>query len=193
VSALRAPLDLGPAAPPELPRELAGVFSALGPAVLGFVRASGCGDPEDVVGDVFARTARGLPRFEGDDRALRAWVFTIAYRSVIDDHRRARRQRLLLRKMGRGAPAPPPDEPFDPALVAALRQLTPDQRQVVTLRFIADVPLEEVSRVTGKPLGAVKSLQHRGLLALRTLLEPGPAARHWDQPSPLRAGARAGT
>jgi RNA polymerase sigma-70 factor, ECF subfamily len=177
VTAIGALLAVDTAAPPAPPRDVAHLFSALGPPVLGYVRGCGCRDPEDVVGEVFTRIAGALPRFDGDDRALRAWVFTIAYRCVIDDRRRSQRHGLLLRRVGHSAPVAAPDEPFDPALLAALGHLTAEQREVVTLRFIADLPLDEVSRITGKPVGAVKALQHRGLLALRALLQASSAQR----------------
>ena len=67
----------------------------------------------------------------------------------------------------------PPNEPFDPGLHNALLQLTPDQREVVTLRFVADLAIEEVARITGRPVGAVKSLQHRALRTLASALSIG--------------------
>jgi RNA polymerase sigma-70 factor (ECF subfamily) len=65
---------------------------------------------------------------------------------------------------------PAPNEPFDAALHDALLQLTPDQREVVTLRFVADLAIEEVARITRRPTGAVKSLQHRALRVLAAAL-----------------------
>ncbi len=52
--------------------------------------------------------------------------------------------------------------------------LTPDQREVVTLRFVADLAIEEVARITGRPIGAVKALQHRALRALASTLTTEP-------------------
>ena len=54
-----------------------------------------------------------------------------------------------------------------------MTQLTPDQREVVTLRFVADLAIEEVARITGRPVGAVKSLQHRALRALASAMSMG--------------------
>jgi RNA polymerase sigma-70 factor (ECF subfamily) len=48
--------------------------------------------------------------------------------------------------------------------------LTPDQRQVVVLRFVEGWELEEVAASLGKPHGAVKSLQYRGLVGLKKML-----------------------
>jgi RNA polymerase sigma-70 factor (ECF subfamily) len=65
-----------------------------------------------------------------------------------------------------------PAEPVDPALVAALASLTPDQREVVLLRFVADLSLDDVAKLTRRKVGAVKALQHRGLENLGRILPP---------------------
>jgi RNA polymerase sigma-70 factor (ECF subfamily) len=100
---------------------------------------------------------------------VRKWVFAVARHRVVDDaRRRARRPKVD------GAPVPDlpgrpvaaSDELVDPVLLAALAQLTPDQREVVLLRFVADLPLEAVARITRRRLGAVKALQHRALTQL---------------------------
>lgn len=54
---------------------------------------------------------------------------------------------------------------------AVLDRLAPDQREVVVLRFLVDLPLAEVAAVTGRSLPAVKALQHRGLARLKHLVE----------------------
>jgi RNA polymerase sigma-70 factor (ECF subfamily) len=76
----------------------------------------------------------------------------------------------------------PADAP-DPELVRALALLTDDQREVIALRFIADLPLEEVARITKRKIGAVKALQHRGLATLgRILTAAADAYRRDDEP-----------
>ena len=52
-----------------------------------------------------------------------------------------------------------------------LAELTPDQRDVMLLRVVADLTVEQVAEVVGKPPGAVKALQRRALAALRRLVE----------------------
>jgi RNA polymerase sigma-70 factor (ECF subfamily) len=69
----------------------------------------------------------------------------------------------------------------------ALRRLTPDQQQVIILKFVEGLSNAEVGLILGKPEGAVKSLQHRALAALRRQLEkalPPSAWPRWVRSSP---------
>jgi RNA polymerase sigma-70 factor (ECF subfamily) len=144
------------------------VFRTLAGPVHGYLRASGAQESDDLLGDVFVDVTRSLARFEGDDDALRRWVFTIAHNRLVDERRHAERRRRLAPV----APAPSAmqPEPLDPELEAALGQLTPDQRDVVVLRFVADLPLDAVASLMGRNVGAVKALQHRALARLQAQL-----------------------
>lgn len=130
-------------------------------------------EPEDVLSEVFLQVARSLPRFRGADEDLRPWVFTIARHRAIDERRRrARRPRTAVLDDDAAEPTgSAPAEPVDAELLEALRELTPDQREVVVLRFVADLSLEQVAAVTKRPVGAVKSMQHRALAQLARILE----------------------
>jgi RNA polymerase sigma factor (sigma-70 family) len=139
------------------------VYRSLAPAVLGYLRAQGVQEPEDVTGEVFLQVARDIHRFEGDNDALRRWVFTIAHHRMVDSHRRRVRRPIASDSELPDRAAPPPAEPLDPALVEALSTLTEAQREVVVLRFIADLPVEAVAKLTGRAEGAVKAMQHRAL------------------------------
>lgn len=153
-------------------RSAAWVYRLYAPAVLGYLRAERVSDPEDLLGEIFLQVTRDLPKFSGDDDALRRWVFTIAHNRVIDSSRRAGRRREELVAYAPDDITPEPSDPFDPALVAALHELTPDQREVLTLRFIADLPIETVARLTQRSEEGVKALQHRALRSLKKNLAP---------------------
>jgi RNA polymerase sigma-70 factor (ECF subfamily) len=145
-------------------------YRALAPAVLGYLRAQRAPEPEDLLGEVFLQVARDLPRFSGDEGALRRWVFAIAHNRLLDARRRAARRPAIASSAVPEQPVPV-HEAVDPELVDALAGLTPDQREVLVLRFVADLPLEDVARITRRRVGAVKALQHRGLEALQRNLE----------------------
>ena len=153
------------------PRSVEVIYDSMAPPVLGYFRSHRMADPEGLTGDVFVAVTQRLPAFEGDDAALRRWVFTIAHHRRVDEIRRA----------SRAAPAGPPTrealepvDPFDPDLVAALASLTDDQRQVVVLRHVADLSVEDVAAITDRSPGSVKMLSARGLEALAARLAPVP-------------------
>jgi DNA-directed RNA polymerase specialized sigma24 family protein len=71
----------------------------------------------------------------------------------------------------RAAPTAP--DSFDPELVRALDRLTADQREVVALRFVADLSIDTVAALTDRTPNAVKALQHRALETLARELNDG--------------------
>ena len=146
------------------------IYRALAPAVLGYLRAQRAPDPEDVLGEVFLQVARDLDRFSGDELALRRWVFAIAHNRLLDARRRQGRRPAAADREVPDRPGPPRADPVDPALIEALSTLTSEQREVIVLRFVADLPLEDVARITRRRLGAVKAMQHRALETLGRLL-----------------------
>jgi RNA polymerase sigma factor (sigma-70 family) len=136
------------------------VYEDLAAPVLGYLRALSVSDADDVLGEVFLQVVRDIDRFHGDEAAMRRWVFSIAHNRAMDAHRRTRRRPAPIPEVG---DVPPPDEPFDAELLDALARLSSDQREVVVLRFVADLSLESVARVNGRSVGAVKALQHRAI------------------------------
>jgi RNA polymerase sigma-70 factor (ECF subfamily) len=155
-------------------------YRAFAPAVLGYLRGQGVPDPEDVLSEVFLQVARSLPRFRGADDEVRPWVFTIARNRAIDDRRRRGRRPSVPRAVLPERSARPAAEPIDPALVAALGRLTPEQQEVVVLRFVADLPLEEVASITHRTAGAVKAMQHRALAQLARIVDDPSSAVEGD-------------
>jgi RNA polymerase sigma-70 factor, ECF subfamily len=129
-------------------------------------------DPEDLLGEVFLQVARDIKKVPSDDLAARKWVFAVARNRVIDEIRRgSRRPKVSDRNLSDLADSPAHD-PMDPALLAALNNLTPDQREVVLLRFVADLPLDDVATMTRRSVGAIKALQHRALAQLAKAVSP---------------------
>lgn len=151
------------------------LYRDLAPAVLGYLRARGAADPEDLLGDVFLRVVRKLSSFSGDERQFRAWVLTIAHNRLLDDHRARTRRPLaaasheVLAQVGECRDA---EQEAIAGLEAdrvlrAVHRLSPDQQDVILLRLLGELSVEEVARAVGKRPGAVKALQRRGLAALK--------------------------
>lgn len=145
-------------------------YQAFAPAVLGYLRSQRAPDPEDVLGEVFLQVARDWRKFRGDDASLRRWVFSIAHNRLLDARRAAGRRPAIASAMVPERAAHPAPGDMDPELLNALATLTPEQREVVVLRFVGDLPLEDVARITRRRVGAVKAMQHRALQALERAL-----------------------
>lgn len=151
------------------------IYGELAGPVTGYLASRGAADPEDLTGETFLQVARNIHSFDGSESAFRSWVFVIAHRRLIDS-RRANGRR----------PPPGPirvdleggnveDEALDRLstadMVTALKILTDDQREVLALRVIAELTLEETAEVVGKTVGAVKALQRRALETMRDRIE----------------------
>lgn len=115
-----------------------------------------------------------------------AWVARVAANLALDQHRRRARQRRHDVQVRAGADAPDPAgglvDRLD--LVEGLRRLPRRQREVVTLRYLADVPEAEVARLLGCTTGTVKTHAHRGLAALRLGLEEPTSEEETDVRAP---------
>lgn len=120
---------------------------------------------EDVASQVFVEAIEGIGRFQDRGRPVGAWLMVIARHRVADWFRRQQRERGT-------AIEPQTDGPEAGLTVAleALQVLTPEQREVVHLRFVEGFPLEDVALRTGRSVGAVKALQHRAITRLRGVI-----------------------
>ena len=165
------------------------LYESLAPAVTGYLRAQGADDPEDLTSEVFIKVFKGCHSFAGSEAQFRSWVFAIAHCRLVDARRaKTRRHDVQTLDVGRlqDAEGPTSAAAEDEALgrLAAewaaklLAELSPDQRDVLALRLIAGMSVEDVAAVLAKPPTAVKALQRRALAALRrkfgvTALSPG--------------------
>lgn len=157
------------------PRGFHALFRILGPGVVGYLRARKVDDPDGVANDVFVRAFRGLDRFDGTGEQFRSWLFTIAHNAAID-HARARQRRPQTTTIERVAEPSTTGDPVAEAadaqlgnerVEALLAHVSPDQRDVLLLRIVADLSVAETAAIVGKGEEAVKALQRRALAALR--------------------------
>lgn len=144
------------------------------------VRVGNAHEAEDLTQEVFVRVLEALPSFRWRGLPFAAWVFRITHNLVVDRHRR---RSVAGDPLPLEAALPIPsghDVEHQAALTLdgerlqrALDGLTPAQKQVVLLRFIAGLSVGETARVVGRSENAVKALQHSALRALRRFLSPG--------------------
>jgi RNA polymerase sigma-70 factor (ECF subfamily) len=150
------------------------LFQLLYPAVLRYLRVTEPTEAEDLASETWLDVAHALRGFEGDERGLRALALTIARRRVVDLRRRRARQGIIPTEpehlAALGAVGDAEEEAvsrleLDEA-IERLRALPPDQAEVILLRVLGGLGVEEVASIMGKRRGTVRVLQHRGLRAL---------------------------
>lgn len=153
------------------------IYRSVAPSVASYLRWNRVADVELVTNEVMAQVHRNLDRFAGDAGAFRSWVFTIAHHRMVDDRRAASRRPTTVdaeiqeTSVIGNAEEDALDLLSNDRIRGLLAGLSPDQREVLLLRVVADLSLEEVAAALGKRTGAIKSLQHRALATLRRRLD----------------------
>lgn len=129
-------------------------------------------EAEDIAGEVFLRALRSLKSYREQDVPMQGWLFRIAHNLTVD----------YLRKMDKRKPVPidsvvlpADDDPADTAeknieferVTEAMKELTIEQREVITLRFFGGFTSKEVGGILGKGDGAVREMQRAAIEKLR--------------------------
>ncbi|MHA7190117.1 RNA polymerase sigma factor [Arthrobacter sp. MDT2-16] len=155
------------------------IYETLGPRVLGYFRGRGSEDPEALTQDVFLTVFSKLDSVSGGVQGLRTFTFSVAHARHVDEVRKRVRAPVLV-----GYEAEGDTRVTESAETVALgnldsagtggmlAQLNAEQRDVLLLRIVAELPIEQVAEILGKSAGSVKQLQRRGLLKLRELVQP---------------------
>jgi RNA polymerase sigma-70 factor, ECF subfamily len=134
---------------------------------------------EDLSAQVFRRLLDTLRAGAGPEHFLKAWLFRVASNLLIDDARRAHHRDHLpledtlqapLHELGVSLEDAAHDSLLRVQLRLALDELTSSQRSVIILRYLLEMPNEEVAQIMEMTIGAVKAQQHRGLASLRRKL-----------------------
>jgi RNA polymerase sigma factor (sigma-70 family) len=159
----------------------------LAPAVAGYLRMQGAREVEDLTSEVFLAMFRNIGTFSGTEANFRSWVFVIAHRRLQDERRHRFRRPAAdaldegsIERLGRSAAARGAGGDAEEEALRAIgteraealcARLAPDQREVVVLRVLGDLTVDQVAEVLGKSPGAVKQLQRRAFAAIRRLIE----------------------
>ena len=147
----------------------------------GFLQARGTPEVEDVLNDVFLGVFTGLERFSGTEPMFRAWIYRVARNKRVDALRRSVRRpaatSMTVDAMGGDVEDEAVAALEDADLRALLSGLTPAQRDVIVLRFVADLSIEQVASVLETAPGAIKALQHRAVAQLRKKISADPYPR----------------
>ena len=139
-----------------------------------YVRVQDATLAEDLRAEVFARMVEGLSRYQDRGWPISAWLYRIAHDRSVDTLRgQARRQQISLEKWGGMCEGPEQSVGVQleyEELHRSLHTLTTDQRQVIQLRFLAELSIQEVAQRLGRTEGSVKALPRRGLQTLERRL-----------------------
>jgi RNA polymerase sigma-70 factor (ECF subfamily) len=162
------------------PDALAELYDLYAPAMYAYIYRR-VGDPalaEDLTSELFLRVLRAIRDGVVWHKSFNAWLYRAAHNLVVDHYRRRDKTDDVPLDESVVESGRRPDAAVERALEArrihlALEQLTPDQQQVLALRFGEDLTAREVGEIIGKTTGAVEALQRRGLAALRRILAPG--------------------
>ncbi len=143
-----------------------------------FFRTGEQQEAEDLTENVFLKAWQALPGYKDYGNPFSSWLYRIAHNVVVDHHRRIKPvlgntdidlldglQDTAADTLGLVLQAEQIDE-----LGKAVIQLTPEQQQVIILRFIEGLSHAEISAIIGKNEGTCRMIQHRGLAALQILL-----------------------
>jgi RNA polymerase sigma-70 factor, ECF subfamily len=155
------------------------LYARYSPRVLGYLiqRLSGSvEEAEDLTADVFTRVYQKIDTFQPRGAPLSAWVIRIAHNQLIDAVRRRPRVVQVTLDEAPEIASGPAFTDVDQGLAleqirAGLQSLTPEQRQVIVLRFLEGMSLAETAVAVGRNVDAVKKLQARGLASLRRGIE----------------------
>jgi RNA polymerase sigma-70 factor (ECF subfamily) len=130
-------------------------------------------DAEDLTTQTFLKMLEKIGSFKWQSAPFSAWLFRIAHNLAMDHFRAGRRW-----QPEEEVPEPPGEEEPSAELTAMqtigresmlklIDHLSPEQQQVLTLKFVFNLPNAEVAAILDKTEGAIKSLQHRALVSLQ--------------------------
>lgn len=156
-------------------RALAEIYDAYSSGIYRYAmhRLGDAAVAEDCAAETFARFLKALQERRGPREHLQAYLYRIAHNWIVDFYRNNEQTSELSDTLRSEA-----DIPEEAAakhirqkqVRKAIRMLTPDQQNVVALKYLEDWCNEEIACALHKPVGAVKSIQHRALKSLQKLL-----------------------
>ena len=130
-------------------------------------------DAEDLTTQTFVKMLEAIGRFQWRSVPFSAWLFRIAHNLAMDHFRANRRWQPEeeIPEVVHGEESSAEDQALaslgQTSMLALVDRLSPEQRQVLTLKFVFRFSNAEAAAILGKTEGAVKSLQHRALASLQ--------------------------
>lgn len=151
------------------------IYRAVAGPVTGFLRGRGAVEPLELAGDVFFELARSIARFEGDESSFRTFVFAIAHNKLAESMHSTTSRRSMLaddvlgKLRGDTVVDLEADELISENVRAAFAELNPEQRDVLSLRILGGLTVQETAAVIGRGVGQVRTIQRRALGKVRNV------------------------
>jgi RNA polymerase sigma-70 factor (ECF subfamily) len=130
-------------------------------------------DAEDLTTQTFLKMLESIGRFRWQSAPFSAWLFRIAHNLAMD-HFRARRRWQPEEEVPEPVGSEEPSAELEAmqsigrqSMMELIEKLSPEQQQVLTLKFVFNFPNADVAKILDKTEGAIKSLQHRALASLQ--------------------------
>jgi RNA polymerase sigma-70 factor (ECF subfamily) len=157
------------------------LYRDLNPRLVRYLGAKAPGMGDDLAAETWLAAARNLATFRGDETAFRGWLFTIARRRLVQHWRDNARRPATPSDPETLTDRPAGDDPAAEGLAAVSAReaaraiaaaLPPDQADVVLLRMLAGLDVDQVAEILGKRPGTVRVLQHKALRRLAGKISP---------------------
>jgi RNA polymerase sigma-70 factor (ECF subfamily) len=151
------------------------IYRSVSGQLVGYLTIKGSPEPEDQASETLLQVARNIASFQGDEDSFRSWIFVIAHRRMIDSRRRTGRRlptsELEVEHQGGDVEEEALASLSTEEVTRLLEILTDEQREVIVLRTLADLSLEQTADVMGKRVGSIKAMQRRAIARLRKHLD----------------------
>lgn len=142
-----------------------------------YLRLGNQAEAEDLSQEVFVKALEAIGSYKWRNLPFASWLFRIAHNQIVDYLRKHTKVREApfddnnMISIGEASPASVAEQGLEiEELIDAVKKLSPAQREVISLRFGAELSIAEVAEALGKSPGTVKALQYNGIVALRKML-----------------------
>lgn len=125
-------------------------------------------EPEDLCSEVWIKIAHSIKTFQGDASAFKGWIYTIARNSAIDLARKKSRAGITVELSEEDWVG---ENSSVVEIMDLIRRLPQEYAEIILLRIVADLDVNDVAEITGKTPSNVRVMTHRGLKQLNEMLQ----------------------
>jgi RNA polymerase sigma-70 factor (ECF subfamily) len=155
------------------------LFRSFNPQLLRFLKNQAPNQYEDIASETWLAIAKGIANFNGNPHDFRSWMFSIARRKLVDHYRTAGKSKIAfenlrtrfsqeqsLNEADSSSEAAISNLSAESAIEELVNQLPPHHAEVLLLRILGELSVEEVAKIVEKSPEAVRVIQYRALNSL---------------------------